>query len=197
MSQTRLSNTPMAHIESLPINVSVVSQMIKQEVTLTGPSEELRSALLAMAEEYQAAGDDRYKSAIKDFSAFMHDLELYAQGLDLPPGWVQATTFWLVCDNHIIGRSTLRHHLTPELEREGGHIGYDIRPSERRKGYGTLILKLTLEKAMSLGLSRVLVTCDADNLASARIIEKNGGKLQGQVISDRSGKVVSQYWIEL
>lgn len=150
-----------------------------------------------MAKEYQAAGYDRYKSAIEDFSAFMHNLELHAKGIDLPPGRVQSTTFWLACHHHIIGRSTLRHRLTPELEKEGGHIGYDIRPSERRKGYGTLILKLTLEKAKAMGMSRVLVTCDADNLGSARIIEKNSGRLQGQVISDKSGKVISQYWIEL
>ena len=106
-------------------------------------------------------------------------------------------TFWLVLNSRILGRSKLRHWLTPELEHEGGHIGYDIRPSERRKGYGTLILELTLKRAKSLGFGRVLLTCDTDNVASARIIEKNGGKHSGQAVSNRSGKPISQYWIEL
>jgi predicted acetyltransferase len=102
----------------------------------------------------------------------------------------------LVSGQHVIGQSSLRHHLNPSLEREGGHIGYNIRPSERRKGFGTMILSLTLEKAKGIGLTRVFVTCDTDNVASARIIEKNGGRLQGQVISERSGKLINQYWIE-
>ena len=71
-----------------------------------------------------------------------------------------------------------------------------MRPSERRKGYGTLILELTLEKAKDLGLDKVLLTCDTDNVASAKIIEKNGGKLAGQAISNKNGKQISRYWIE-
>ena len=108
------------------------------------------------------------------------------------------TTYWLVKDNEIVlGESRLRHRLTPALENEGGHIGYAIRPRQRRKGYGTCILRLTLEKARDMGLDRVLVTCDTDNLASARIIEKNGGALAGYGISPQSGIQVSQYWIDL
>jgi len=91
----------------------------------------------------------------------------------------------------------LRHQLTPALEHEGGHIGYDIRPSARRRGFGTLILALTLERARILGLARALLTCDTDNTASARIIERNGGALAARVVSNRTGKLISQYWIEL
>jgi len=97
----------------------------------------------------------------------------------------------------ILGESRLRHSLTPALEHHGGHIGYVIRPSQRRKGYGTLILALTLEKARALGIQRVRITCDTDNTGSVRIIEKNGGILSAQVISERSGKLISQYWIDL
>ena len=105
--------------------------------------------------------------------------------------------FWLVSENRVLGRVKLRHRLLPALEHEGGHIGYDIRPLERQKGYGTLLLKLTLLKAKELGLNRVLLTCDTDNIGSAGIIEKNGGVLSGQAISKKSGKPISQYWIEL
>ncbi|HET6317136.1 MAG TPA: GNAT family N-acetyltransferase, partial [Chloroflexota bacterium] len=86
--------------------------------------------------------------------------------------------------------------LTRALEAEGGNVGYIIRPSQRRKGYGTLILALTLSEARRRGMSRVCVTIDADNLPSARVIEKNAGGLSGQSVSQDSGKLVSQYWIE-
>jgi predicted acetyltransferase len=87
--------------------------------------------------------------------------------------------------------------LNPDLEIEGGHIGYAIRPSLRKMGYGTLILTLTLEKARALGLRGVLVTCDTENLGSARIIEKNGGVLESVAISPDSNKKISRYWIEI
>jgi predicted acetyltransferase len=96
-----------------------------------------------------------------------------------------------------VGASRLRHALTPALEDIGGHIGYDIRPTERRKGYGTRLLALMLHKAKALGLARVFLTCDTENVASAKIIEKNGGVLASQSVSPRAGVLVSRYWIEL
>lgn len=171
--------------------------MGEPNVTLIKPTFDLQAELLAMAEEYRAAYDDRYNAALEDPAAFIRRLLDYDKGIDLPPHHVRTTFYWLVRDQRIIGRSGIRHKLTPLLEREGGHIGYDIRPSERRKGYGTLILALTLEKARSFGFDRVMLTCDTDNIASARIIEKNGGRFYGHAISERSGKLISQYWIEI
>ena len=169
----------------------------EQEVTLIVPTEELRSEFLAMAEEYLAAGEDRYKSALEDFPAYLRSLSDGLRGIGLPLGRVSYSTFWLTAGRHLLGRSTIRHRLTPALEYEGGHVGYDIRPSQRREGYGTLILKLTLGEAQRLGLRRVFLTCDTDNLGSAKIIEKNGGVLQDTAISQRSGKQIARYWIEL
>jgi predicted acetyltransferase len=83
------------------------------------------------------------------------------------------------------------------LEHYGGHIGYFIRPSERDKGYGTRMLILALDEARKLGLSQVMMTCNINNLASARGIEKNGGVLASQGISRVSGKLISRYWITL
>jgi predicted acetyltransferase len=102
-----------------------------------------------------------------------------------------------VKDRRILGRISVRHRLNANLEIEGGHIGYDVRPSERRKGYGTLMLKLALEEARKIGLKRVMITCDTDNIASAKIIEKNGGIFERHDISPMSGKQLNQYWIEL
>lgn len=167
------------------------------EAKLIEPTEALNSELLAMAEEYRAGGDERFREVLEDFSGYMRQVSFYAAGVNLPPDHVRSDTFFLARGETIIGRSALRHQLTPALEHEGGHIGYDIRPSARRRGYGTFILALTLEKARSLGLERALLTCDTDNIASARIIEKNGGALAGRVVSQRSGRLISQYWIEL
>jgi predicted acetyltransferase len=83
------------------------------------------------------------------------------------------------------------------LEHRGGHIGYVIRPSRRKQGYGASLLSLMLEKAHELGLARVRITCDTDNIGSAKVIEKNNGALSATTISERTGKLISQYWIDL
>ena len=171
-------------------------------VTLIQPSIACESEFQSMVEEFRAAGEERSQQDLdliqNDFPAYVRRLDDAARGIGLKPGDVPCTTFWLVTnDTQIFGESRLRHWLTPSLEHEAGNIGYAIRPSERRKGYGTRILALTLEKARDLGLDRVLLTCDTDNIGSARIIEKNGGKLASQGISNDSGKPISRYWINL
>jgi predicted acetyltransferase len=111
---------------------------------------------------------------------------------------VSSSTRWLVCDGtRILGEARLRHALNDALRHEGGHIGYAIRPSCRRQGHGHRILALMLEEAAARGIDPVLVTCDADNLASARIIEHNGGVLEDERISRISGKPILRYWIHL
>jgi predicted acetyltransferase len=81
------------------------------------------------------------------------------------------------------------------LEIEGGHIGYAIRPSQRLKGYGTEILRRTLLEAAKLGLHKVLVTCNADNLGSIKIILANGGIFDEEISSPHSKKKISRYWL--
>jgi len=139
-----------------------------------------------------------FDAAPQDFAAYLQFLRAQAAGLGLRPGEVPQTTFWLVNSNRrLLGLSRLRHWLTPALEEYGGHIGYLIRPTERRKGFGTKILALTLEKASELALACVRLTCDTENIASARIIERNGGVLSGYGVSPVNGKQTSQYWIQL
>ncbi|HEY0428779.1 MAG TPA: GNAT family N-acetyltransferase [Pyrinomonadaceae bacterium] len=166
-------------------------------IKLIEPAAALKAAFLDMAEEFGAGSDDHYKFAREDFEGFLERLSNFARSTGLPPNRVPQNTFWLVGDGKILGESNLRHYLNAELETEGGHIGYAVRPSARRRGYGTLILRLTLEKAKNLGLKRVLVTCDTDNVGSSKIIEKNGGELCGQDLSNRTGKPISRYRIEI
>ena len=108
-----------------------------------------------------------------------------------------ATTYWLVRpDGTILGQAGLRHRLTPALEDFGGHIGYAIRPSARGKGYGTKMLAMALDEARDMGLPRVLITCDPANIASVRVIQKNGGVVASKSVA-YTGRMTSRYWIEL
>lgn len=113
----------------------------------------------------------------------------------LRPGRVHASYFWVAEAGTYLGAITLRHSLSEFLLRAGGHIGYSIRPSARRRGLATWALAEVLAEARSLGLDRVLVTCRDDNLASARTIEKNGGVLE-DVRATELG-LTRRYWIAL
>jgi predicted acetyltransferase len=95
-----------------------------------------------------------------------------------PAGWVEGTYLWMVDDDTVVGRISLRHRLSPWLLEVGGHIGYAVRPSARRRGHATEGLRLMLGVAAERGLTRVLVTCDDDNVGSRRVIEANGGALE-------------------
>lgn len=115
------------------------------------------------------------------------------KGKSLPRGWVPATTYWLIDNDEFIGHTNIRHELNEHLAKFGGNIGYYIRPSARRKGYGAKILELALMKAKELGLQKVLVTCDESNTASKKIIEKNKGQFQDKVINE--GEPGLRYWV--
>jgi predicted acetyltransferase len=172
--------------------------MSNETLTLIEPSLTLRDDFCSLADEFLADGDRRYREAIADFDGFVQLCSDEAVGSNLALGRVPQSTFWLVRDGQrILGCSRLRHTLNAFLEEEGGHIGYDVRPSERRRGYGTLLLRLTLDKARNLGLKRVLITADTPNIASWRIIEKNGGVLHSEALSQHTGELLRKYWIEL
>lgn len=110
----------------------------------------------------------------------------------LAEGLVRCDYFWLTEGAAMIGFLALRHSIDTEyLRTEGGHIGYSIRSSYRRQGHASRALGLALERARELGLERVLITCDVDNVASARTIESQGGVFEGIV------KIKRRYWIAL
>lgn len=111
------------------------------------------------------------------------------------PGKVPATYWWVVEGDVYLGAITLRHTLNDFLLREGGHIGYGIRPSARGRGLATWALGEVLVKARAIGLTRVLLTCDDDNVASARTIERHGGRLED--VRELSGGLKRRYWIDL
>ncbi len=175
--------------------------MTGQQPQLVEPDESLREAFIDYLEELEAAGEPgaerELRRAKKDFDAFVQRRRDRAAGRKLPRGFVPSTAFWLMQGGRVIGRSRLRHYLNARLTQRGGHVGYEVRPSERGRGIATRLLALTLEKAREFGLQRVLVTCDRDNPASARVIEKNGGVFANQVVAPDNGRPTRRYWIDL
>jgi predicted acetyltransferase len=164
----------------------------RQEASLRliRPAPEWESRYVAAVLEYRQAGLDLaydYPDEGEPFSVFCHRLRQPA----LRPGQVPHAIFWLVDGRRFIGRICIRLELNENLLSRGGHIGYLIRPSCQRRGYGRRILALGLREARALGLGRVLVTCDADNVASRRIIEANGGRLENQIAHEL------RFWIDL
>lgn len=106
-----------------------------------------------------------------------------------PSGFVPSTTLWWVEGGTYLARIAVRHSLTPWLLEQGGHIGYDVRPSARREGHATAMLRATLPVAAGLSIDRLLITCDYDNIGSRKVIEACGGVLEGR----RADKL--RYWL--
>jgi predicted acetyltransferase len=131
-----------------------------------------------------------------DFEKYVSRLEQHSSGVDLRPGFVPSTTFWLIdVSKEILAVSNLRHELTPFLLDYGGHIGFGVRPSARRHGYATEIVRQTLVKARKLGIEDVLVTCDKDNIGSAKAIMNNGGELWDERYMREHSCTLQRYWI--
>ncbi len=132
-------------------------------ITLVGPDIARQAEFLAMADEF---------------------------GEDVPEGLVPSTSRWVVQDGRLVGFVALRHELNAFLFEEGGHIGYAVRPTARGRGIATAAAALALLEARHLAIERVLLTCDDANVASATVIERNGGVLEDV----RGGK--RRYWVE-
>jgi predicted acetyltransferase len=168
---------------------------------LTTPNIKYKTSYLEALAEFAAEGSDYYANLDPEAVAFNFDkyveiLHSHALGQNLPAGYVPQTLLWLVDGDQYLGQVSIRHELTPQLLHEGGHIGYNIRPSERQKGYGKLALKLALPIARQLGIEQALVTCDVGNTASKKIIEANGGILEDirDLGPDKPEKM--RYWIK-
>ena len=129
------------------------------------------------------------------WAAYLEMLEAHRRGVDLPDGLVPGT--FLVADvgGRIVGRSSIRHRLNEFLAREGGHIGYGVLAVHRRRGYATEILRQSVIIARSVGVDRVLVTCDEDNVGSARVIERCGGTFES-LVDVEGGPRKRRYWID-
>lgn len=168
---------------------------------LVQPSSVYKISFLEAVLEFQ--GEGRYGYTGLDVNALNADFEGYCADLRARakkpprPDWSPDTILWLVEDTLFIGRISLRHKLVGSLDRFGGHIGYEIRPSQRRKGYGTEMLRLALPVVREIGLDKAMVTCDTTNTASRKIIAANGGVLQDIIQTEFSNAPTMRWWIDL
>lgn len=169
---------------------------------LIEPSIKEKEQILAYKKAFQENGDlmdgTSFLGQLPTIEEWLESLELMKDPATLPEGFALAAT-WLVVreeDQALVGMTNLRFELSnPYLRDFGGHIGYSVHPDERKKGYGKIILKKTLKKAEQLGIPRVLITCKETNVASAKIIEDNQGRLESKVIDTSDGSLVRRYWI--
>lgn len=165
---------------------------------LIEPSVQYLESYLEAYDEYAANRVETYAFADPRCQDIFKKFDDYKNERDLKPNRVGADYYWLVDDEkrYFIGEISIRHRLTTALLQYGGHIGYGVRYSEWNKGYGTLMLKLALEKAKAMGLGKVLITCDDDNAASAKVMENNGFQLRDKVINvfDGCAVLTRRYW---
>jgi predicted acetyltransferase len=133
----------------------------------------------------------------RPFAEFVRDLDDRLYGRNLRPGRVAETFLLGVVEGTIVGRLSLRHALNDMLRKIGGHIGFGVLPAHRRRGYASEMLRQALLLARERGLTRVLVTCDDDNLGSRTVIERCGGVLDAIVPAHDEFPSIRQYWIEI
>ena len=134
----------------------------------------------------------------ENFQDFLVELKNNKNMKLYKPHLVDQSTFILVDEkNHIYGGTNIRHELNENLLRHGGNIGYLIRPSERGQGYAKLMLKLTLEKCRELIIEKVLITCREENIASAKVIESNGGIYESSLYIEEKNETYRRYWINI
>lgn len=160
---------------------------------LERPTARVRLSYVDAGHEMQREGrwpgvDLAVLSRADAFAAFVASL---AAEEDEPSaeGLVTQTTLWYVDGDVWLGRVSLRHRLTDQLRHEGGHIGYEVRPTARRRGHATAMLRDVLPIAADRGIGPALITCNSDNEPSRRIIESAGGALW----SESEGR--RRYWV--
>lgn len=165
---------------------------------LVKASKEYRTQITGMLDEWYASGEKIIPYTIRRLD--YRDFEYYCANLevkDTSSGLVPDSTFFCLDEDRdiMVGAVNIRHYLNEAPLQSGGHIGDGVRPSERRKGIATQMIGLALQECKKLGINRVLMVCDKDNVGSAKSIMKNGGVLENEVVVD--GCIEQRYWIAL
>lgn len=169
-------------------------------IFLTEPDIKYQDSFLAGLREFHQEGrmlQYDFQIVSEGFERFLYHLKTQQDRTKLPPYIVPQSHFWLIDDDEFIGILSLRRELNDTFIRIGGHIGYQVRPSKRRRGYGKELLRQGLQKAKELSFTRVLLTCDEDNIASKKVIESNGGQFENAILVEGSPIKKLRYWIDL
>ena len=159
---------------------------------------EHEAALAAWLADFGAAGEDipgYFCDRSWDHRTCVEKLAAWARWDDIQEGWVACTTLFGFEGDTLVGNVNIRHALTPALERYGGHIGYSVAPSHRRRGHGHGLLAAGLGLCRSFGIDRALLTCEPTNTGSVRIIEGAGGERIETYHNEEYGRLISRYWV--
>ena len=133
-----------------------------------------------------------------DFEVWLEELEKKKSEKNSPKTYSPQTLYLAINDNdEIVGAIGIRWKQVPALMTFGGLIGYSIRPKQRRKGYASEMLKLALDKLKNTNLENVLITCKDFNIASKKVIEKNGGIFENTYNNIDDGYTYLRYWIKI
>ena len=164
------------------------------DITLADEICAYRKVFLDGGDSMDGTGSLRWREKAADW---LEDNERCAKLETVPENFVPATQFVCDRDGKIEGMIQVRHELNDYLREYGGHIGYSVRPDERKKGYASLMLKEVLPYCRAIGLDRVLITCDAENEGSRNTILKNGGEYESTIHESDEGVDIERYWIML
>ncbi|MDD7793171.1 GNAT family N-acetyltransferase [Clostridium sp. 'White wine YQ'] len=170
------------------------------KVELMRPKIEMEKEYFDFINEWKEYGQDIVPYSARlldmDYKGWLEKTYKNEKEETCPKDFVPAHTYFLINENkRILGAINIRHRLNDYLLNYGGHIGYGIRPTERRKGYAAAMLELALPIAKELGINKALITCDKNNLGSAKTIMNNGGVLENEV--KEAGEITQRYWISL
>lgn len=141
---------------------------------------------MAFLAEFEAAGEEIhgwFLPATVPFADMLEQVHAWPKSERLQPGWVPCTTWFVEDAGELLGVLNFRHVLNESLRNRGGHIGYSVKPSARRRGVATWMLGQAIPRANAMGVARLLLSCDPDNTASAKTIERNGGIFEREVMA--------------
>ena len=175
--------------------------MSEEDYIFTTPVEKYKDTYIEGIKDFQKEGIRYLNEDVNDlqnnFNNYLDKWNRDSEGVNLAHDRVPQTVYWLIVNNVYVGRVSIRHTLNDHLLKVGGHIGYDIIPSERKKGYGTALLKFALIKAKEFGIDKALLTCDEDNIGSRKIIEGAGGILENIIEGENNEPNKCRFWIQI
>lgn len=181
---------------------------MEDDLILINPSKEYEKELLDYMDELKNTNSEYHgcgmlEEYLDNYDGWLRKLEEF-RNLSSTGTWVKSDVFILVrkSDKRVVGIINLRYYLNEFLYKFGGNIGYNVRPSERRKGYATYQLNKVLEICKENNMGKVLITCDKENIASSSTIKRCGGILENEIVDEDGvvidkAHIIERYWINL
>ena len=178
-------------------------KIVMEELILIKPTAEYGVQIMEYRQEFLDSGDSMDGCGplrrLDNPTEYLKVCADYENSKTVPVDKVQATQFFCIrkSDNKLVGMIQVRHHFNEYLEKYAGHIGYSVRPTERRKGYAKEMLKMALPFCKEIELDKVLISCSDSNIGSEKTILANGGVYESTVLEPNSNRFLKRFWITL